>query len=56
MDQADVPSCTFEDCDKPVKARQLCDSHYRRFRLYGHPSGGGTKPGPKATPWWVGKR
>lgn len=31
--------CTQPTCSDPVEARDLCNSHYRKFRLYGDPNG-----------------
>lgn len=45
-------TCTYGECPKPVKARELCAAHYRRFMLYGHPGEGQEKAGRPAKPWW----
>lgn len=30
-------SCRVSDCNRPAKARGLCHSHWRRWRMYGDP-------------------
>jgi hypothetical protein len=32
--------CSIPDCSKPMKAKDFCCDHYRRFRLYGDPLAG----------------
>lgn len=39
------PICSIENCGKPAKARGYCAAHWRRWRLHGHPLGGGTPDG-----------
>ena len=29
--------CSIEDCDRPVKAREWCAAHYKRWRVHGDP-------------------
>lgn len=29
--------CSIPDCDKPIEARELCTTHYRRLLKYGDP-------------------
>lgn len=30
--------CTIDGCNKPYRAKGVCQMHYRRLRLYGNPS------------------
>jgi hypothetical protein len=30
--------CTMDGCNKPYRAKGVCQMHYRRLRLYGNPS------------------
>ena len=39
------PICSIENCGKPARARGYCSAHWRRWRLHGHPLGGGTPDG-----------
>lgn len=34
--------CAVGGCGLPIRSRRLCNRHYIRMRLYGHPMGGGT--------------
>lgn len=36
-----APPCSVRDCDARALARNLCNSHYRRYLEYGDPLGGG---------------
>lgn len=36
--------CTVDGCDSPTLARDLCNPHYIRNRLYGNPTGVSTRP------------
>lgn len=35
-----MKTCTLDGCDRPLKAKLLCNSHYRKLTLYGDPFGG----------------
>ncbi len=38
-------ACSIEGCSKSVFARGWCSAHYRRWKIYGIPTGGGTEEG-----------
>lgn len=40
--------CKVDGCDKPGRARGLCDAHYWRWRKHGDPLGGRTPEGEPA--------
>lgn len=40
--------CKIDACGKPKVSRGYCDPHYKRFRIYGDPLGGGTVRGAPA--------
>ena len=42
-------SCSIDDCQRPIKAKSLCEMHYRRLLRTGHPQGKG-RPGPQPHP------
>lgn len=44
-------TCTFGDCNKPLKARGYCNGHYVRLMRYGAPDLGGTPKGE--IPKWI---
>jgi len=47
---APKPICSIPDCGKPAcNMRGWCNAHYHRWRLHGHPLGGGTKFGEPET-------
>ncbi|MBB3112193.1 hypothetical protein FHS18_004279 [Paenibacillus phyllosphaerae] len=33
-----MKTCTVEDCDKPVKAKQYCAMHHQRWLRHGDPA------------------
>lgn len=37
--------CSVDSCDKSQIAHGFCDAHYRRWKRYGDPLGGGTQQG-----------
>jgi len=41
-------TCSIEGCDRPIKikARRLCNLHYRRFQRHGNPLAGGPPKAP----------
>lgn len=41
-------TCTIEDCERRVHGRGLCGAHWRRWKVYGDPLGGG--PARQAAP------
>lgn len=38
-------TCHIDTCEKPTRSRGLCESHYRRLRLYGDPLHAPRTPG-----------
>lgn len=40
-----MKKCTIDGCCKPLLAKGLCNSHYRRLQRHGSPMGGGTPNG-----------
>ncbi|AZN39418.1 hypothetical protein [Paenibacillus albus] len=32
-----MANCTVDECDKPVKAKQMCSMHHQRWRRHGDP-------------------
>ena len=42
-------SCSIDDCQRSIKAKSLCEMHYRRLLRTGHPQGKG-RPGPQPHP------
>jgi hypothetical protein len=44
--QNQMDNCKVDGCDRKVRSRGLCENHYRRWRKYGDPFGGGP---PRAT-------
>ncbi len=45
-------TCAVDGCDRPAKAKALCEMHYRRQRRTGSPTGK-RRPGPKPDPFRV---
>lgn len=37
-------TCTFPDCDRPLKARGWCKRHYQHWQRHGTPGDPGTSP------------
>lgn len=37
--------CSVDGCQGAVKARELCNAHWRRWKIHGDPLGGGTPKG-----------
>jgi len=44
---ADKPLCSIPDCGKLIARREWCGAHYARWRIHGHPLGGGKSHAPR---------